>query len=185
MSKKITLATCTFNPFWDVFRSINSKAWSKAKVTVEKDVDGDGILRIIFYNEAGDPEQNVLRLLSEQATAAGLAMGFKMAPGFILIPTLLLVKFQSTRLVTLVTPRVMATFRTQTTMVFFNVTRLLLLAILMRIPHTFLLIGLRLLKVICAYKDLCLVLLALIANKPFRVERMHHTRAVPLLIGNL
>ena len=70
------MATCTFNPFWDTFRSLNSKAWSKAKVTVEKDVDAEGLLRIIFYDEAGDPEQNVLRLLSEQATAAGLAMGF-------------------------------------------------------------------------------------------------------------
>ena len=76
MSKKITLATCTFKPFWDVFLSLNSKAWDKTKVTVEKDVDGNGFLHIIFYNEAGDPEQNVLRLLSEQATAAGLALGF-------------------------------------------------------------------------------------------------------------
>ena len=64
-----------FKPLWDTFRKVCGRAWAKSKVTVEKDIDQHGVLRIHFYDQDGDPEQDVLRFFSEAATAAGLAFG--------------------------------------------------------------------------------------------------------------
>ena len=68
-----------FKHLWDIFRNVCGRAWAKTKVTVEKDIDQDGVLRIHFYDQDGDPEENVLRFFSEAATAAGLAFGVNAA----------------------------------------------------------------------------------------------------------